>query len=81
MEPIPYEERFWHSDTLAAVKSFSSPVGVQGFICALPVNWTRGENNDSGINLSILAQVLENPERSSALAQADYGHEEEIQRA
>lgn len=81
MEPMPYEERFWHSDTLAAVKSFSSPVGVQGFICALPVNWTRGENNDSGINLSILAQVLENPERSRALAQADYGHEEEIQRA
>jgi phosphatidylserine/phosphatidylglycerophosphate/cardiolipin synthase-like enzyme len=59
MEPMPYEERFWRSNTLAEVKSFKPPVGIQGFICALPTNWTRGENNDSGINLTILAQLLE----------------------
>nr|WP_313221471.1 phospholipase D-like domain-containing protein [Stutzerimonas nitrititolerans] len=63
MEPMPYEERFWRSNTLAAVKSFAPPVGVQGFICALPTNWTRGEKNDSGINLSILAQLLEQPDQ------------------
>jgi len=36
MEPLPYKERFWRSNTLAAVKSFAPPVGVQGFVCALP---------------------------------------------
>lgn len=80
MEPMPHEERFWRSDTLAAVKTFSPPVGVQGFICALPVNWTRGENNDSGINLSILAQNVGKPERDRALAQLDNGREEESRR-
>ncbi|WP_339490369.1 phospholipase D-like domain-containing protein [Pseudomonas sp. EL_65y_Pfl2_R95] len=55
-EAMPYEDAFWRSTSLTPVKSFSPPIGVQGFICALPTNWTRGENNDSGINLSILAQ-------------------------
>ncbi|WP_339513641.1 phospholipase D-like domain-containing protein [Pseudomonas sp. RL_15y_Pfl2_60] len=55
-EPMPYEEIFWRSSSLTPVKSFSPPIGVQGFICALPINWTRGENNDSGINLTLLAQ-------------------------
>ena len=59
MEPMPYEERFWRSPTLAAVRSFAPPTGVQGFICALPTHWTCGENNDSGLNLSILAQTGE----------------------
>ena len=73
MEPMPYEERFWRSSTLAAVKSFAPPVGVQGFICALPTQWKRGENNDSGINLAIMAQLLE---------QSDQGgiHAEEVRR-
>ncbi|NRF37010.1 phospholipase, partial [Bacillus velezensis] len=80
MEPMPHEERFWRSDTLAAVKTFSPPVGIQGFICALPVNWTRGENNESGINLSILAQAFEQPERDRVLAQSDNGRKEESRR-
>ncbi len=54
MEPLPYEERFWRSDTLAAVKSFAPPVGVQGFVCALPANWTRGEK----IKDLIIARVI-----------------------
>lgn len=61
MEPMPYEERFWRSPTLAAVRSFAPPTGVQGFICALPTHWTWGENNDSGLNLSILARAVEHP--------------------
>ena len=75
MAPLPYKERFWHSGTLAAVKSFAPPVGVQGFICALPTNWTRGENNDSGINLSILAQLLEQPDQTLADAGGNYKDE------
>lgn len=53
---MPYEEAFWRSTSLTPVKNFSPPIGVQGFICALPTNWTRGENNDSGINLTVLAK-------------------------
>ena len=68
MEPMPYEERFWRSNTLAEVRSFKPPVGVQGFICALPTNWTRGENNDSGINLTILAQLLKQSDETLAAA-------------
>lgn len=68
MDAMPYEERFWRSNTLAEIKSFKPPVGVQGFICALPTNWTRGENNDSGINLAILAQLLEQSNRTFAEA-------------
>ncbi|WP_158412975.1 phospholipase D-like domain-containing protein [Holophaga foetida] len=33
-----------------------APQGVQGFIVELPIEWTRGESNDSGQNLTILAQ-------------------------
>jgi len=68
MEPMPYEERFWRSNTLTEVKSFNPPVGVQGFICALPTNWTRGEKNDSGINLTILAQLFEKSDQQLAEA-------------
>nr|WP_312957412.1 phospholipase D-like domain-containing protein [Stutzerimonas nitrititolerans] len=80
MEPMPYEERFWRSSTLVVTKSFAPPVGVQGFICALPTHWTRGENNDSGLNLSILARILEQSERDRALAQAGDGRNEESRR-
>lgn len=68
MEPMPHEERFWRSNTLAPVKTFAPPIGVQGFICALPTNWTRGENNDSGINLTILAQLLKQSDQTFAEA-------------
>jgi hypothetical protein len=38
----------------------------------LPTNWTRGENNDSGINLAILAQLFEQSDQT--LAHADGMH-------
>jgi len=46
----------------------------------LSLNWTRGENNDSGINLGILAQTFEHSEPDRALAQVDNGRKEEIRR-
>ncbi|HCL4291063.1 TPA: phospholipase, partial [Pseudomonas aeruginosa] len=55
MEPMPYQEIFWRSSNLTSVKTFPPPNGVSGFITALPTSWTRGERNDSGLNLSILA--------------------------
>ena len=54
--PMPYEEHFWNSATLRQIKSFRAPEGVQGFITAMPVRWTREEHNDSGLNLSMLAR-------------------------
>ncbi|WP_022964667.1 phospholipase [Halopseudomonas pelagia] len=58
VEPMPYEEQFWRGDIHLPPRAYSPPLGVQGFICQLPTQWTRGENNDSGINLTILAQLI-----------------------
>ncbi|WP_339432589.1 MULTISPECIES: phospholipase D-like domain-containing protein [unclassified Pseudomonas] len=52
---LPYEISFWESTTLADVKTYPAPIGIEGFITALPINWTKGENNDSGLNLTIIA--------------------------
>ncbi|WP_304640856.1 hypothetical protein, partial [Pseudomonas sp.] len=48
----------WRGDAHLPPRSYAPPFGVRGFICQLPTQWTRGENNDSGINLTVLAQLL-----------------------
>ncbi|CAQ71646.1 hypothetical protein [Cupriavidus taiwanensis] len=62
----PFNERFWRSPqprdncfTWDARKLLSerAPIGIQGFIVALPIMWTFNENNDSKMNLTILANV------------------------
>ncbi|MEZ2746933.1 phospholipase D-like domain-containing protein [Halopseudomonas bauzanensis] len=58
VEAMPYEESFWRGDIHLPPRAYARPQGVQGFICQLPTQWTRGENNDSGINLTILAQLI-----------------------
>jgi phospholipase D1/2 len=55
--PMPYDKNFWDSENLTKVKTFNAPAGVKGFITLLPTNWTSGENNDSGLNLTILADT------------------------
>ncbi|WP_147309281.1 hypothetical protein [Cupriavidus taiwanensis] len=35
---------------------------IRGFIVALPLQWTLGENNDSKMNLTTLANVDLDPE-------------------
>ncbi|MCY1545012.1 hypothetical protein D9M68_809290 [compost metagenome] len=59
LRPLPHEYAFWRSDTLQAVRSFSTPEGIRGFITALPTRWTLGERNHSGIHLGILANRLD----------------------
>ncbi|WP_457932669.1 phospholipase D [Pseudomonas aeruginosa] len=71
MEPMPYQEAFWRSSTLASVKAFPSPDGVSGFITALPTNWTRGERNDSGLNLTILAHRDSSPRSTQVAMRGD----------
>ncbi len=62
--PMPYEKSFWESSNLTPEKKFKPPLGIKGFITALPTNWTRGENNDSGLNLTIIADI---PEKASSV--------------
>lgn len=38
------------------VKQYAAPLGVEGFITALPISWTKGEKSDSGLNLTIIAR-------------------------
>jgi phospholipase D1/2 len=61
---MPFNERFWRPDEVmdeplsweakARVKE-SAPINIQGFIVALPVSWTAGEDNSSNMNLTLLA--------------------------
>lgn len=44
------------------------PSWCSGFICTLPTNWTRDENNDSGLNLTTLMQLLK--QQNQAIARA-----------
>jgi hypothetical protein len=57
---LPHEEAFWDSKTWAGVRMYKAPKGIQGFITALPTHWTKGENNDSGLNLTIIAHNEKN---------------------
>lgn len=49
---MPFAERFWQVN-----KSYAKPVGVKGFICALPLTWTAGENNHPDMNVMLLTQT------------------------
>lgn len=61
---MPFSERFWRENevrdelfTWDAKQRApeTGPVGIQGFIVALPLTWTANENNISGMNLTMLA--------------------------
>ncbi len=63
---MPFNERFWR-DPEPRDESFTwdakqllpehIPAGVRGFIVALPTMWTQGEDNNSRMNLTTLADV------------------------
>ncbi|HCD6620709.1 TPA: phospholipase, partial [Pseudomonas aeruginosa] len=71
MEPMPYQETFWRSSTLAPVNTFLPPAGIAGFITTLPTHWTRGERNDSGLNLTILAHRDSSPRSTQVAMRGD----------
>lgn len=48
-QQMPFSEEFWKSPPVSA-----APVGIQGFICALPMEWTLGENNHPDMSMVIL---------------------------
>ena len=85
---LPFEEEFWEDDDArekrakdegakVKVKRIDRPVptrpdNVEGFIVAMPWLWTAGENNNSGLNLKIIA-YLESLEDGTGTAMADAG--------
>ena len=64
---MPFSEKFWLSEVQREA-SFTwdakshipevAPIGVRGFIVALPTAWTLNENNFSGMNLSLLSDAV-----------------------
>jgi len=48
---MPFSKEFWKKPL--AVKK---PSGIKGFICALPLEWTQGENNHPAMNMILLTQ-------------------------
>lgn len=62
---MPFSERFWRPANIREatvtwdathIGRETKPSGVRGFFVALPLTWTAGENNMSGVNLTMLAQ-------------------------
>jgi phospholipase D1/2 len=49
---MPFSEKFWKKPPVIA-----KPSGVKGFICALPMEWTKGENNHPDMNMILLTQI------------------------
>ncbi|MNL00526.1 Phospholipase D Active site motif protein [compost metagenome] len=76
---MPFNERFWR-DAEPRDESFtwdaksrvleSAPKDIQGFIVALPVAWTQGENNRSRMNLTLLANQMPSPTQNPEAVQS-----------
>jgi phospholipase D1/2 len=63
---LPFLETFWRPPSIKDKQrswegqvnpAAQVPKDIAGFICALPLQWTEGENNFSGLNLTLLANV------------------------
>lgn len=74
---MPFNERYWREDEVLDEKFTwdassrppeSAPRGVQGFIVGLPITWTQGESNLSGMNIALMANLLRNGGGDTALA-------------
>lgn len=87
---MPFAERFWRKDEVRDEKFTwdakqrapeSAPIGIQGFIVALPFTWTLNENNISGMNLTMLAnlQSPDEKEKGSAVAKNSSSSSEKIE--
>lgn len=86
---MPFSERFWRENqvrdmplSLEAPERLieKKPLGIQGFIVALPISWTEGEDNSSGMNLTLLANFTLGDEIKKSIASANnerHGYEKE----
>ena len=62
---MPFSDKFWEVGTTA-----SKPSGIQGFFTALPIDWTKGENNHPDMNKLLLTHVVD-PEGRQTVALSD----------
>jgi phospholipase D1/2 len=81
---MPFEPEFWqppesgeaqpaHTYYARTNAPVSAPQGVQDYIVELPTQWTLGEDNNSGMNMMLIAQLMRlNPESMRAYAEADH---------
>ena len=83
---MPFDELFWRKSTVHDVShtyepdaqskggltKSQAPADIQGFITALPTNWTAWENNLSGFNLTVIAMenTLQTNESNAVAASA-----------
>lgn len=82
---MPIEEWFWREPAIRDPISNSwalrkdvkqgnapetAPAGVEGFIVALPTDWCYRENNLSGFNLTVLAQMQQRQDAATQFASA-----------
>lgn len=74
-QPMPFETAFWKvpQSNTSAVNKLTQ---VKGFITALPIEWTKDENNNFGYHTALVVQndkpvnpLPENRERSTTYAQ------------
>ena len=72
------QEHSWNvaQDTLGRAPE-SAPEGVRGYITALPVDWTKDENNNSTMSLTVLANVDRDEEQEAMMASVPVLQEEE----
>lgn len=52
--PMPFQEAFWKTTQFKA-DAVSQLEAIKGFITALPIRWTEGENNNLGYHIALVA--------------------------
>lgn len=87
---MPFDPLFWRERSFASDQGHTwnvdlaerglgperVPEGIKGYIVALPLRWTMRENNDSGMNLTVLADNGGALSRDVQLATVDTRTEE-----
>jgi phospholipase D1/2 len=80
---MPFEAELWqppepgkvepaHTYYARSNAPVSAPQGVKGYIVELPTQWTLGEDNNSGMHMALIAQLMNlTPEGMRAYAKAD----------
>ena len=83
MYRMPFDPLFWRpaersdavntwnvaKDTTTDTAPIMSPENVRGFIVGLPTDWTFRENNQSGMNLTVLADNESAPDVDTTIMQ------------
>jgi phospholipase D1/2 len=87
---MPFNQLFWRPRNIREegvtwgakhIGHESAPIGVRGFCVALPLEWTAGENNISGMNLTMLAQTDSQDQDTSKVADAGRTHDSKLRSA